>query len=222
MITLNYITSVEWKDIHDILGNHLSYIGWDNKMKYLWVEKAWNCVGNAKLTSYSNDVERHIVYIRLYAVVDLYCKFISNAMETEYSLDGDEWVSQYNLNPFRLGQLVGQEFEPQEEEDNLLLINAMDELSYRYKDEVLSVLIEGSGGLSCLFTSLWLTHENSVIEDYYTRDENNTINTITLVEKLDLKEFDELIDLNMGMILNGNLNSNKLRVYEWLQEYISE
>ena len=220
MIDMDCITKIEWEDIYDALEEILSFIGWDNKMKFLWVEKAWSCVNSAGLTSYTTDIEKHIVYIRLYTALSLYCEFISIAMETEYSLDGDEWVSQFNLNPFRLGQLVGQVFEPQEEEDNVLLNNAMDELSSLYKDDVLRVLLEGFGGLSSLFTSLWLTHDNSFTEDYYESNEDDLMDVTSLLAMLDIEEYDKMINKYKSMIMNNDLNSNKLRLYEWLKEQV--
>lgn len=206
------LTKIEWEDIYDSLKETLSFVGWDNKMKYLWVEKAWSCIEKIGLTTYSNDIEKHTVYIRLYTILDFYCEFISIAMESEFSIDKEEWLLQFHVNPFRMGQLVGHSFEMEEEEEHLLLANALDELSSRYMSEILDALIKGFGSLSSLFCGLWLTHEN-LIEDNLSADEEPMEES-----DLDIDGYVRLINTSMGLILNSDFNTSKIRAYEWLKE----
>ncbi|MBD3109676.1 hypothetical protein IEO70_15110 [Bacillus sp. AGMB 02131] len=206
------LTKIEWEDIYDSLKETLSFIGWDNNMKYLWVKKAWSGIEKIGLTTYSNDIEKHIVYIRLYTILDFYCEFISIAMEREFSIDKDEWVVQFQINPFRMGQLVGQSFEMEEEEEDLLLANALDDLSSQYKSEILDALIKGFGSLSSLFCGLWLTHE-ILIENNLNADEEPMEES-----DLNIERYERLIKKSMELILNSDFNTSKIRAYEWLKE----
>lgn len=77
-----------------------------------WAELAWNVLSSCYLTVYHNELERHIVLIRLITLATLFHEFAYIAWDWRYDPSEDyiKWANGLGLNSFRIGQLVDRHF----------------------------------------------------------------------------------------------------------------
>lgn len=115
---------ITWEEI-DEETEYLFEI-WVNGSEMIWAKQAWEALDVAGLTTYKNELGKSQVLIRLLALACIYRKFCHYAWGEGYDFSGAyyEWERCFEINPFRLGQLVGNEFN---EDDSL----SDDELSYQ-------------------------------------------------------------------------------------------
>jgi hypothetical protein len=77
----------------------------------------------------------------------------------------DEWAEQLGLGAFRLGQLAGTDFEPDESDEEVLVSDALRLLANEARPAVVEELQNGFGGSSGLFLSPWRSKEKDPGEE---------------------------------------------------------
>ncbi|PKM80303.1 MAG: hypothetical protein CVU89_14525 [Firmicutes bacterium HGW-Firmicutes-14] len=62
-----------WNDISDFARGKFDV--WTGEGQHVWAEQAWEGIIQAGLADYKDEIERHIVLIRLMALVTMYREF---------------------------------------------------------------------------------------------------------------------------------------------------
>ncbi len=166
---------------------------WANNAGTLWAEKAWNMIIKAGLADYEDEIERHIVVVRLLTLAVMYNEFCDLVWDEyfDYGIIGSyDWMTDENFfNPIRVRQLIGQDFYTDEvineEDEDSVLSQAIIELIDKQRPIVYNVLKKGFG--FDLFFSLLLTR--------YSKEDGSEygIDTITEREREELKlDYDKL------------------------------
>ncbi|WP_066320488.1 hypothetical protein [Bacillus sp. FJAT-29814] len=209
--------TVHWYEISDIVEEMLWGIGWSNDTKLLWAEKAWKGIVKQDLANYCNDLDRHMVYIRLFTIVVILGEFHSKTMEQAFYPNFNDWMEEFELSPIRIGQLVGDKFGLEEYDNCNLIESAFSVLVERAKNEVLKSLCKEFAGINSLFVGLWLTYENfkediNDEDDEFEEEGGNKENNLNLIT------YEKLINENIEDVLNYDTSFTKLEAYSWLLE----
>ncbi|MEL0591258.1 MAG: ATP-binding protein [Planktothrix rubescens PR222] len=185
---------IEWHDIQKSASEIFNI--WENGPELKWAEDAWSKLDLEGLTSYKNELDKHIVLIRFLTIGTLYHEFCQFAFEEMANIDYFSWAEALDseklfLSPFRLGQLLGSSFMPEEEiydsdAEQSLLPEFIGSLVEQQREIVVAALVNGFDGESLLFAHLWLSphgvdQENKYYdedEDSWIYDESNTVETI--------------------------------------------
>jgi hypothetical protein len=78
---------------------------WVEQPELIWAEKAWAMLHDAKLTAYTNELERYQVLLRLLVLGGIYSDFCDAAWEERSEPDYGYWAEPLELDPFLLGRL---------------------------------------------------------------------------------------------------------------------
>lgn len=144
---------VKWEDISEYARGLFSVWAGDEGIK--WAEKGWKAIDNAGLTSYSNEIQRHSVIIRLMTLATIYHEFYDLVFDEYFSRDDiQDWIYEsesLNFHKIRIWQLIGKDFYENndlfecldEYYDELnLLIEAVNELIDDHREEIYSALVK--------------------------------------------------------------------------------
>lgn len=151
---------ITWADISSWAYNMFNV--WVSDGQHRWAEYAWNFMVKAGLADYKNEIERHIVMLRLITLGIMYREFCEVAFDEHFDIDSlvyEDWLDNEDFCRIRIWQLVGREFlanEPIEDEDDMMnyaIIRLTDEL----RDNVYRALRKGFGDDLRLFISMYLT-----------------------------------------------------------------
>jgi hypothetical protein len=152
-------TTVTWKDLEEAAP--LIFDVWSGKPELKWAKMAWTILGEAGLTSYKDEVERHLVLMRFFALSWIYRDFCSAAWEENTECLYSDWAHELELSTFRLGQCVEHDFcsdwEAGEAEDEELAQMAVEDLVEQARPKVVRALRSGYSSTTELFVSLWLS-----------------------------------------------------------------
>ena len=152
-----------WPDITDWAYNMFNV--WIGDGQHLWAEYAWNLIINAGLADYRNEIERHVVMLRLITLGIMYREFCEVAFDEYFDIDSlvYDWLDNEDFCQIRIWQLVGREFladETIEDVDsitNYAILCLTDDL----RDDIYKVLRKGFGDDIRLFISMYLTSQYS-------------------------------------------------------------
>jgi len=98
-------------------------------------KESWEALAKRGLTSYSDQVERTLVFVRLMALGGIYLDFCELAFEEIHDAAYTMWASDLCLNTFRVAQCVGSQFSKDEEaDDDQLLEDALRNLGGRTQE----------------------------------------------------------------------------------------
>jgi len=159
-----------WDNIFEWVPSILNV--WVGNPEHKWLRQAWEGLTDQGLTTYSTDLERHIVLIRLLTLAVMYEDFCYMAWRERYDRLFYDDFENLEMSAFRLGQLVEGDFDEEfcshEIEDDIELFeNALKSLINARRDEVCRTLRKYFGGDSMVFAHMWITK----IGDY---DQNNS------------------------------------------------
>lgn len=204
---------------------------WRGKPELIWAKKAWRGIINEGLASYKNEIEKHLVLIRLLTLATIYKEFYSITLDESFDLESEyyDWVEHIEISSFRMGQIVGNDFEIDlEDYDNELLDRAIIHLINESKYEVFVAIIKEFGNEEKLFHWLWITVGHTYLENPYENkndddDEKYDINTI--VEFTDngkeLELYEDIINYNFHYVLNEDVDifddNCKFMAYDWVK-----
>ena len=174
---------------------------WVGQPELWWAESAWKGLETHGLTSYADEVEHQAVLVRLLALATMYQEFCYMAWDMGLiDYDGiPDRAREIGISPFRVGQLVGPQFEAGESDGDSLFYSALVRLTNKVRPAIYQALLEAFGGDAMLFVALW----NSRKRERTSEDE---------VENEDGYEEDA------DAILNDDLTGSKMRAWCWLAE----
>lgn len=147
---------------------------WVGGRELEWAKMAWDALTAAGLTTYRNEIERYRVLVRLMTLATMYREFCTLAWEEEDEPLYGDWISDLEIPAFRLGQLVGPEFAPddQELEETELAYAAVASLIESSRRAVYRALVKHFGGASMLFASLYATNLDDFGEEEEYEDDD--------------------------------------------------
>jgi hypothetical protein len=157
---------ITWIDIHECAEQLFNV--WVEQPELRWAQKSWTALEANGLTSYESEIEKCKVYIRLLVLADLYRQFCHTAYDETYDDHDlyylcDEFLSKFKLSPFYVGQLVGEPFyddtEDEEPDDAQLLNSGVRHCVTLLRKETLAALVKYFGSPEGLFVSLRLSKE---------------------------------------------------------------
>jgi hypothetical protein len=143
--------AVSWSDVQSLCE---VFAVWQNRSETTWFEKSWQFLSEARLNEYSNDAERHWVYIRAIALGMMYLKYCN--LESR----GGKLVSLFEnelLSHVRIGSLAGPKFKLGISDDRQLFEAALIELARIVQASVYGAILTGFGGSVLLYAGLWGT-----------------------------------------------------------------
>jgi hypothetical protein len=191
---------------------------WTDARELEWAKESWEALAKRGLTSYSDQVERTLVFVRLMALAGIYLDFCELAFDEIHDAAYTMWASDLSLSTFRVAQCVGSQFSKDEEaDDDQLLEDALRNLMDKARSDIHQALRSKFGDDSLLFVSLWNTVE-------YERGELDTAGTGNVApERSDQTNHDiekGWIDWReeAGGILNCEITGQKLAAFTWIQE----
>jgi hypothetical protein len=189
---------------------------WTDARELEWAKESWEALAKRGLTSYSDQVERTLVFVRLMALAGIYLDFCELAFDEIHDGAYTMWASDLSLNTFRVAQCVGSQFSKDEEaDDDQLLEDALRNLMDKARSDIHEALRSKFGDDSLLFVSLWNTVE-------YERSELDTAGTGNVAPERSDQTNREIekgwIDWHeeAGGILNCEITGQKLAAFTWI------
>lgn len=161
---------IAWNDISNSASDIFNI--WVDQPEMKWAEKAWDALTKAGLTGCSDEIERHKSLIRLMTLGVMYAEFCCKAWEECGEPPLTDWADTSGINPLRIGQLLGADFEPEIVDEFDFLETALKRLIDNSRQEVFEALCKYFQYESMLFLSLWITNSG----DW---DENNPEESIS-------------------------------------------
>ena len=161
-----------WEEVAPFAFNKFSI--WANGGGRYWAEHAWNFIVKAGLADHKDEIERHIVLIRLMTLATMYLEFCDLVWDEYFEREDivkEEWLEDGNLfNSIRIWQIVGTDFYRDEEigskEKTILLTEALNGLIDKYRKEVYEALVKGFGNDENLFFSMLLSQHMTDAEGF--------------------------------------------------------
>ncbi len=155
---------VRWEDISRDAKSLFNV--WTDGRELDWAKKSWEALCKHHLTSYTNEIERTRVMVRLLALAAIYRDFCELAFDETHEPEHVIWAGEVDLNRFRVTRSVGFKFHcDNKEEEKELVESALLSLMEEARAEIRDALLKEFGGVSLLFVSLWNTVNYSRDED---------------------------------------------------------
>ncbi|MEM7769231.1 MAG: hypothetical protein AAF327_01820 [Cyanobacteria bacterium P01_A01_bin.37] len=155
-----------WEEVEPV-AKHIFNV-WRSGGDFEWAKQAWKALSTAGLTSYGNELERCQIALRFLALADYYYDFCTTYRDEYLEIEFLDWAENLPISAFRLGQILGQPSELDDEWDlDSLYQKALKLLVERYGNEVIKALEEGWGDRCLLMVSLW---RSSLSEEQNTPD----------------------------------------------------
>jgi hypothetical protein len=212
-------SAVRWEDISREAESIFRI--WADSREVEWAKKSWEALGKRGLTSYSNQIERTRVLVRLISLAAIYMDFCELAFDEAHNHEYVSWAEELSVSSFRVAQCVGSEFEQDREAgEEELLEGALLELMAVARSEIHEALRSEWGDDSLLFVSLWNTVEYQRNELASTWAEN-AANLVPekggqSAPSVQGGEIDWLEDA--GYILNSETTWQKLAAFSWIEQ----
>jgi len=188
------LRTIRWEEVSENADSLFRV--WTDGRELQWAKKCWQALSKRSLASYTNQVERTSVIIRLIALADIYRKFCDLAFDEAYEPEYAAWADELNLEVFRVAQRIGPQFECDEETDVHTLV-----------DQALCELTE-FGDDSFLFVSLWNTVDDEKAESDGEIERSKSTRAYEDCE-IDWTE-------NAYSVLNAELSGEKQQAFNWV------
>jgi len=205
---------IEWHNIQESASEIFNI--WLGSPELKWAEDAWSKLDLEELTSYENELDKHIVLIRFLALGTLYHEFCQFAFEQMANIDYSSWAEALDseilfISPFRLGQLLGSSFMLEEEiydssTEHSLLPEFIGSLVEQQRAIVVTALVNGFGDESLLFAHLWLSRRSL--------DEENEEND----DDEDSEIYYEITTVETVEDVLASVTFDKMTAFEWVMD----
>jgi len=149
--------TLTWQDV--LPAAEEIYRVWVGGGDLAWAEGAWGHVVRAGLAEYQTPLERCRACFRFLSMATIYFDFCTVACD-ECHDDLEIWygADELEMDPLNVGQLVGPEELPGDDETEALF-DAYDTLTHKAREEVLAALLKGYGGPIEFLKALWRSTE---------------------------------------------------------------
>lgn len=147
------VDHVHWSELEEVAPNLFTV--WVGHPEVAWARQAWKALRRANLTSYRDELEKQRVLIRFMALAVIYIEFCGQAWEETVEPRVGDWASDLRLSPFRIVQIVGEDFVAEwYVDDNDMLRHAAEMLIVEERPRVIRALVAYYGDLQELFVVL--------------------------------------------------------------------
>jgi len=147
---------VSWHEIEEAAKTMFSV--WVEQPELQWGKKAWKILEEAGLSGYADELERHSVLFRFMALGGIYRDFCCMAWEECTEKEYCEWAEYLDLDSFITCQAYVK-IPGWDPDDDLDQNDALHYLVEDRRSEVVSALLNGFGGVSELYASLWKSRQ---------------------------------------------------------------
>lgn len=150
--------TIEWEEISPLI---LRFTVWSGTPELSWFKKAWNGLSTIGLTQYSNDEERHWVYVRAITLGIMYGEYCYLEWD-EYSDASSLLTEVYwdeDISHTRIGNMVEKNFVIALVDEQELFYNVVMDLVSQMRLEVFDAISRGFGGDVRLYTGLYISRE---------------------------------------------------------------
>jgi hypothetical protein len=157
-------TELTWTDLSRA-AQQIFHIWTDHHVEeLLWASSAWTALLKAGLTSYSSEVEKTLVLVRLITLAAMYHEFADRAWEEYFTPDYVDWAEQLEIDEVNVDELLGPD-EMRDSVDPCLFRERLQFLVNLSRHEIYEALIAHFGDDSRIFAALWKIQEPE--EDEY-------------------------------------------------------
>lgn len=180
---------LRWDAIEPVAEELFGVLG---KSELAWAGQAWRHLESAGLTGAAGEVERHMASVRAMTLATVYREFCRLAWKVRSDSSLADWWVYLDLQPMRLGQLLGVEADLDGARSETELVDqALRLLTTKERRPVWDALCAGFGNSSRLFISLWRTREDPAggLGPGGTRESDDEILNDLSFEKIDAFEF---------------------------------
>jgi hypothetical protein len=210
--------TLEWPDIEPAAREAFSI--WVGQPELHWARQAWNLIVRAGLASYSGELERCRVGIRFLALGALYHDFCRIAWDESVPPEYEEWAGELEITPFRVGQLVGEQPDWDDDVDEQIE-DALRFLANSERSRIFRALCDGFGGTSALFVSLWRSSRDplseSRVEHPSEADEQRALDFGTEPDAEPDEEADEEAGEETDDEILNDVTAEKMAGFEWVE-----
>ena len=157
-------TELTWTDLSPA-AHEIFHIWIDRHAEELrWASSARTALQRAGLTSYSGEVEKTLVLIRLMTLAAMYHEFAELAWEEIYSPDYFQWANELEIDEIHVDELLGPD-ELCDSVDHSLFGERLQFLVNLSRHEIYKALVAYFGDDSGIFVAMWKIQEPE--EDEY-------------------------------------------------------
>ena len=154
--------TIDWAEIELLFSEHTIWLG---EPELAWFKKAWCGLEREGLAAYSNDEERHWVYIRALTLVVMYGEYCS--LEWGESFDAESVISEFawedwqeEISQVRIGNMVARHFEAEDGSPQDLLFLAVWDLVSKVRSEVYGAICKEFGDPTTLYAGLYASRDD--------------------------------------------------------------
>lgn len=216
--------TLTWEDVEPVA--YAAFRVWVGQPELRWAKRAWQKLSAAGLATYVSEVGYTQAALRFIALACIYHDFGQAAWDEESDTYIGEWWRMFNLSPFRIGQLVGPEFEQDNDtsdidDDEELVDMAIDGLIDKARSEVAAALIKAYNGPAWLIVSLHHSSEPptqlSTWSDPDVEDElDNEPANRQIENKRGEDDDEEFTDEDAELLIDASFASDYFQAYEWI------
>ena len=157
------MNKIKWNDISHVAKSIFTLWMWGQDLA--WAEVLWSVFDKNGLTTYSNELERHKVLIRLLTLAGMYDVFCYNGWDERLYLEYSLWANELELSAFRLGQLLGNAFEANEDDIDSLFEMGVIDLVHAEHQNVYECLKKHYGNDWAILIAFAKSNHDSLEED---------------------------------------------------------
>jgi hypothetical protein len=162
-------TELNWTDLSPA-AHEVFHIWTDRHAEELrGASSAWTALQKAGLTSYSGEVEKALVLIRLMTLAAMYHEFGDRAWQEYFTPDYVDWAEQLEIDEIQVDELLGPD-ELRDSVDHSLFGERLRFLVNLSRREIYKALVAYFGDGSGIFTALWKIQEPEE-EEYFILNE---------------------------------------------------
>ena len=153
---------VTWNDIAECADRAFSVFLPQVGLK--WARRTWAILTKSGLTSYTTETQSYIVLFRFLVLAGIYRDFCDAAFDEQSYLEYGYWAEPLDLEYGLVFQIAAKNNDWEIDED-AAVEDALLFLVEKHRDEVVQALLDGFGGTSMLFESLWLITHTPIEDD---------------------------------------------------------
>ncbi len=150
-------TSITWEQL-EVAAEEAFRVFGASEMR--WARQTWELLAEQGLTSAADELARHRVGIRFLTLARIYHDFCYHAWKREIEPRLADWAYYLELQPLRIGQLLGAEVPLKGAVTEAEALEAaLAELTRRERPVLFQALVRALGTPSKVFVALWRTRE---------------------------------------------------------------
>lgn len=181
--------TMTWHAIEPVAEEMFGILG---KSELAWAHQAWQHIEKSGLARAATELDRHLAAVRVMTLATVFREFCRLAWKVKGEPSLADWYVYLDLQPLRLGQLLGTHADLDGARSEAELVNhGLRLLTGRERQPVWEALCNGFGNPSRLFIALWRCREEPLSSSSRpaARESDEQILNDLSFEKIDAFEF---------------------------------